>query len=525
MSRFKRFTHALLSGYVVLAATVLFKLASIPLANAYLPDKEFGLWVLAMTINGYIQLVDFGMSGSVSRILIDYKDRRASGEFGGVIKTAALVGMVQGVVVLLAGVSLSFFVGGLLDDDSKYLERDFAWLMAGQCAILAVSFSARIFSLLLAAHQRLDISNYAQTVLFAVNYAVMWICFAKGFGVFSLLIAQIVGTMAMIVVNGTGCVRLKLFPASGEWGRATWLQFKEFFMFGKDVFLYSLGAQLVNTSQAIILAPIFGLEVAAVWNVCTQAYQVLNQFASRVFDYSTATLAEMIVRGERELLQKRFHEIVVVTASLTVATGAVFAVCNTSFVHVWLHGKEIINQIKISWMPLDDLLLAVWLIVNTAARMHIGLVGQTKNFRLLRLIYFLEGVVFITVTLLFDGYGGIGLMILVSIACSLSFSLPYGLWRTRDYFKLRWRELAGWYHSPAALALWVAPATALAWWVTKDFLPLKQMLMGAAIVAPWSAWMFLRHGLGKPLQIELMRRAPDWAKPALELIGLPKTTN
>ena len=79
MSRLKRFTHALLSGYALLGVNVLFTLASVPLALHYLSTEEFGLWAVTSQIAGYIALMDFGLSAATSRILIDYKDHQKIG--------------------------------------------------------------------------------------------------------------------------------------------------------------------------------------------------------------------------------------------------------------------------------------------------------------------------------------------------------------------------------------------------------------------------------------------------------------
>jgi O-antigen/teichoic acid export membrane protein len=106
MSRLKRFTHSLVSGYILLGANMLFTLASVPLALHYLSTPEFGLWALVSQLGGYISLIDLGMSSSVARILIDHKDDRQTGAYGSVIKTGALVGVVQGVLILVAGIGL-----------------------------------------------------------------------------------------------------------------------------------------------------------------------------------------------------------------------------------------------------------------------------------------------------------------------------------------------------------------------------------------------------------------------------------
>src|SRR3954469_13199355 len=100
MSRLQKFTQSVLSGYFTIATQALYSFASIPLALHYLSTAEFGLWGLTLDVSAYIALIDAGMSGSVSRVLIDHKDDQASGTYGSIIKTGALVGVVQGVLII-----------------------------------------------------------------------------------------------------------------------------------------------------------------------------------------------------------------------------------------------------------------------------------------------------------------------------------------------------------------------------------------------------------------------------------------
>ncbi len=72
MSRFKRFAHSLVSGYLLLGTNVVFTLAQVPLALHYLTKNEFGLWALTTQITGYLMMLDLGMSGSLVRNLIDH---------------------------------------------------------------------------------------------------------------------------------------------------------------------------------------------------------------------------------------------------------------------------------------------------------------------------------------------------------------------------------------------------------------------------------------------------------------------
>lgn len=515
MSRIKRFAHSLVSGYVALVANIFYTLASVPLAFHYLPKAEFGLWAVVTQIAGYITLIDFGMGTSVARILIDHKDDRQNGAYGSVIKTGVLVGAVQGTLIILAGAGLSVLAGSLLHIPAD-LRKEFLWLMIGQSALLAITFVTRIFNILLQAHQLLAINYYGNSVMFFASLAGMWAGLAAGFGVYSFLIGLTAMNLGNIVVSAVACLWLKLLPQRHEWGKISRQRFWELFSFGRDIFLYSVGNQLISASQTILLTRLLGLETAAAWTVGTRAYLVLTQAIYQIFGFAAPALAEMMVRGEKEKLCHRFQQIAVLSVNLAFAAGAMFALCNSTFVAVWVKNK-------IAWPPVNDVLLAVWLVVCAAMRVHTNLVGQTKKFRFMRFLFFIEGLAFVGLTLAIYRFGGIKAMLSASILCTLSFSLPYGLYRTREYFGLSWRELMGWFEPLLRLLLWLAPAGALLYWLTADEPALLRLLARGAIFGLWITWVFLRHGLPTALKMEIYRRFPDWGKPVFAWVGFGKS--
>jgi O-antigen/teichoic acid export membrane protein len=515
MSRLKKFTHSLVSGYVSVGANIFYTLASVPLALHYLGKPEFGLWALVAQISGYIALIDFGMANSVSRFLIDHKDDRRDGAYGSVIKTSVLVGLVQGGLIILAGGVLALLAGSALHvpDD---LQRKFAWLVIGQSLLTGLSFATRVFNYLLIAHQRLDIPNYGYTLTFFLSLAGMWAGMAAGWGVYGFLAGQAVSTLGNVVINGLGCMRLNLFPGRGEWGGVTWVRFRELFAYGRDNFLIGVGWQFISASQTILLTRFLGLETAAVWSVCTRSFGVVTMLVWRIFDFSTPALAEMMVRGERDRLLRRFQDITVFSASLSVVGAVLLAVCNSPFVWFWTSGK-------IHWSPVNDLLLGVSCFLATAVRPHTTLAVQTKLFGFLRFIFLVEGLAFVGLNLLAYRLAGMTTLLVLSILCTLSFTLPYGLHRTRQYFGLNWRELARWFEPVLRLSFWVVPVGGLAWWLTQDGSAILQLAVRGGIFGIWTAWAFLRHGLPASLQMEIHHRAPGWSKPFFGWIGFARS--
>ncbi len=511
MSRFKRFANSLLSGYVQLGVNSLFTLVAVRLALHYLSNDRSGLWMPTTVIASYIALMDFGLNGAAARILVDYKDHQQPEEYGGLIQTSIWVGLSQAALIFLVGVSLAFALGPLLHIPVK-LERDFFWLVLGQCSLTAAMFATRFVAIVLSANQRFDVTNYSSSFSLLVNCGVMWWGFAQKLGVFSMLWGQAASVTSALAINWIVCRRLNLFPRQDQWGRPTWEKFRELFAFGRDIFLFSIGNQLVNFSQTLLLTRLAGLDAALTWGVCTRAYAVLVQLISRVFEFSTSALAEMMVRGERERLLLRFREIEVLSINMAIAGGALLAICNGPFVEVWTAGR-------IKWPPWNDLLLAVWLVTCITVRVHSGLVGQAKAFRFMRYLFFIEGFAFIGLTILLHRFGGITTMLALSILCSCCCTLPYGLWRTCEYFHLNWSDLIRWHRGSLALAGTVAPVAVLVWWLTENLPALERFIAGVTVVGIWTALMFLRYGLGSSLRADACRNAPNWARPILVRVG------
>ena len=512
MPRFRRVLAGAASGYVLLITTSLYALASVPLALHYLSNQRFALWALMAGIGGYLSLIDLGMSSSVARLLIDHKDLRGGGAYGGLIKTGWLVLVSQGGLVLLAGFGLASAICKLLAIQPD-LQREFIQLLRWQSVGWALSFGLRIFSHLLIAHQRIDIVNYSQVAGLGLSFGLLWFFFHAGQGVFSLVWAGLPGAFFGPAILFLACWQLKLFPPAGAWGRASWRDFKEIFGYGKDLFLVGVGTQLIMASQTMIVTRQLGLEAAAAWSIGTKAFTLVSQAVWRVFDVSGPALAEMMARGEHSALRGRYSAIVTSTVSLSVLATIVYAMCNSLFVTVWTHHK-------IAWPPLNDLLLAAWMVVSALVHCHCCFVQMTKRIGFLRYVYFVEGTVFVTAAMLTARWGGLPAMIICSVACSVLFSGAYGIWRVSRYFALPIREVGlGWQAPAMKVLVFFVPAALGGWWALQwlDGVVLR-LAVNALLGGSLGSYLFLRYGLPRDLKRELIERAPGRLNPILRRV-------
>jgi O-antigen/teichoic acid export membrane protein len=460
------------------------------------------------SISGYLNLIDLGMSGSVARLLIDHKDDRTGNDYGSLIKTGWLVLAVQGLLLFGVCFATASPLAALLAIPDT-LKPEFIALMRWQGVTLALNFITRIFSHILYAHQRGDLNNYAQSGSVVVSLGALWYLFHAGQGVFSLVWSGLLATAIVAIALCFTCWKLHYFPSSGCWGRPSWPYFRELFAYGKDLFLLAVGGQLIQASQTLIITRRLGLELAAVWAVGTKAYSLVLQLIWRTSDASMPGFGEMIARREEATLLNRYRMVVTLSASFSAFFAVSYILCNSSFVTLWTGGK-------ITWQPVNDVLLGACLIVSTIAHCHTGLIGMTKKLLFLRYIFFVEGLVFVAVGFLLAGQGRLYLIILASLVCSILFSGLYGLRRVMAYFHLSLRQVAwDWLLPMRAFLLRAIPLSLLVWWATRSLRPMPRILLYALFSASVVLWLLAKYGVSRSFQQELLVRSPKSAQRVL----------
>jgi len=511
VSRLKNYARGVASSYAQLAANVVYSLVSIPLALAFLSKAEFGLWALLMPLVSYLSLVDLGMTSAISRLLIDHKDERERGEYGALVKTAFMVGAIQGAIIFGIVAVLSAKVATLFHVPPAYQSQlvSLFWL---QGAVSAFAFAVRPFGLLLTAHQRMDLWNYGDIFSLVASLGWLWLFLAHGFGVLAFAYANAINAVLVAVYLATACKRLRLFPSPHEMGRITAPLFRSVFGYGKDVFLVALGTQMIVATQPLIISRILGLEATATWSVGTKMFTLASQLVTRITITSLPVLAEMIVRQERERLLHRFKILVAITSSTSAFLGISLALCNSAFVTIW-------TGAKITWPSANDILLCVWLCILSVQAMHNNLVLSTKQVGMLRYVFFAEGCAFIGLAIVLARYAGITGVIAASILCTTMFSFSYGVWRNSRYFAEKpFTILFDWTKPGLKMALILGTIAIILWMVTAPLASFPRLAVHCFVTLMIGGFLFLRLGIPTETQRELVTRLPAWSSQLLARI-------
>ena len=415
-----------------------------------------------VTLAGYLNLIDSGVSGAANRLLIECKDDRNGGKYGGLIKTSFLVFLIQGVGIFLTVLFFSkTFAHALVIPEN--LTSDFLNLFVIQGGVIAMGFITRIFGVILGAHQRLDICNYSGALGLMLNFITQWCCFHLGYGVLSLAFGMLIGSLISILMQIIASQRLNVLPTPGCWGPISWINFKELFHFSKDLLLSSVGTSLIRASPSIVITRELGLEFAAAWGVGTRAFTLLNQIIWKITDMSGGAFAEMMVRGENARLYARYSTLATLSFSMAGWVAISFAFTNSLFILIWTHSK-------IVWSMENDCLLGILMIISSVVHCHNYFILNTRKIAMLPYVYLLEGSVFVALSIFLVRWGGITAIIVCSIVCSIIFSGSYGVFRVSRYFTTTIYEVAvKWLNPMLKMMLWYAPSAVLLWWILAGY--------------------------------------------------------
>ena len=375
--------------------------------------------------------------------------------------------------------------------------QKFQILVAGHCLVLGSMFVGRMFNHLLLAHQRYDAMNYGQIGGLLVNIGVMWLGFELGWGMYSLLAGFTASTVLTTIVSLVAVLGLKLLPGANEWGKANMKTFKELFAFGRELFFLSLGWQMVNASQMLVIGRTLGFDAAGVWSIATKPFTMAQQIVFRLLDYAAAGFAEMMVRGERERLLGRLRDIVIISASLSAWVGLAVAVCNHDFLGVW-------TKHKVSWSPTSDWLMGLLVVVYSTTRCLFGFIGITKEIKGMKYVYPVEGLAFIALSFITVPKWGINSLILNALMTNILCTGVYSFWRTKRYFGMASvQPLLGWLKWPFMCLLAVGLAFC-AWGMGTSGLSERTRLVGSVLFAGLVGFaMFWRVGLAPNLRSEM----------------------
>jgi len=362
LERYRRIVLTTASGMTARAIGALLGLVTLPLVLSYLGKERFGLWALITTRMAWISLFDLGVANGLVNMLSaahgrDEKDeacRALSTAFFALVVVATILGAIT--VLSIGVVPWGVLLGarGVVDDVTV------RWSVAAALSLFVLSLPFSVTQQVYAAYQRTYIWNGFTLVSGLLGFACIVLAI-HGRATMPVLIlaAGIAGFAVTVIAYGYATRRALpwLRPSIGKISRDA---FRGLLSRSVPIFLFQVGALVVNETQSILLAHRCDLATVAAYSVGMRVYLLFISIIQIGTNSFIPALREAYERGDGDWTMRAFSRLLRVRIGIAAGSGLFIILLGNILLSAWLRRDDMAFDRSV-WISMALLMIgAMW---------------------------------------------------------------------------------------------------------------------------------------------------------------------
>lgn len=284
--------------------TVTISFILLPFIVSRIGKELYGIYVIAIVINGYFGLIDLGLSNAVLKYVAEYRGKRDEGSLNDVLSALFTFYAVIGIVSAIFMLALSYNFGWFFEvgEGSKETTR-VIFLITSFFSL--VIWPTKLFQGVIEGVQRSDLKAKVNILIQGCYAGLTYYLLVSGYGAVSLLIATqslaLLGNIFLLILSHRELKGLKIiFP---------YLKLETFsliFNFSFYMILCSITIMMAHELGHIIIGTF--ISVAAV-TLFQPAYMIQKGFGTLLGSImgSSLRVASAEMEGARDYDKQRYH--------------------------------------------------------------------------------------------------------------------------------------------------------------------------------------------------------------------------
>jgi O-antigen/teichoic acid export membrane protein len=415
--------------------TMLVAMISTPFILKFLNKEEYGLSTILFQIVSYLSLLDFGLGNAVSRFLATTRgnDEASRMSMNKIVSTSFYIYSVLGGFVILVGLSLASYLPRIFDMDPSL--NEVAVSIAYTLSIfVGLQFPLRVFSSIFFAHQKLVLSNTMSFIVGLLNQILPVVFLYFGFGLWSFVYTNIIGTLISISV--TLFLIRRFYPYLRiRLGYFDKTLLKQMFSFGFYIFLNVLAVYVIFLTDRFFIGTLVSLSVVSMYLITAKIPEICRDLIFRITDNSYPAVVEIASKENTERFARVHHKLMRITTSLAMVAFWMILILDKWFVELWVGS---------SFFAGTGVLVLVLVLMVIQAVLHVSAIclngaGIVKGFTIASI--FEAGFKIVLTLFLGKLYGIKGILLSTIIASSLT-SLWYIPFQAMKYMNISLKEYA-----------------------------------------------------------------------------------
>lgn len=383
-----------------------------------LGDAGYGLWVLVLSVTGYMGVLDTGLRVSIVKHTAEHNARNDAEGLNRVLFTGlTLYGSLSVLVAIIAAAASPWFdTWFTLPPGEEATSRLLAFLAGLN---VALSLPLGVFGGLLAGLQRYDRLSQATIIVLLLRTAAIFVAVSAGYRLIALawihIAAQILTGVILVVMARKEFPRLDLTPRSIDWPTI-----RSLYTYSGFIILNNIAMLLIFFSGEVLVGLFIGTAAVTSFAIARSLVQYLATLIGSMTQVFHPYATDQHERGNTDAVSDAL--IIGTKTSLLIAlpVGVAYLIIGPTFIGHWM-GQAYRESAGLLLMVMT-LSQVVWLSQSTAGNILLGI----HRHQLVTVLNFVVGAIGIVLGILlirrFGPLGvalGMALPILVSQAVIL----------------------------------------------------------------------------------------------------------
>ena len=397
-------------SYVSMFLSTIIGFIYIPILLHFLGKSQFGLYQLMGSVIAYMAVMDFGLSGTITRYYSRYLSLNDEKNQSNVLAVSSIIYSAISVIVLIIGVVIYFNLDSIFSNSLTINELIKAKAIFIIMLInVAITIPSHVFTAIINSHERfifIRLLSIIQTVM--QPFVVIAVMYYKA-DVIGLVIVQTLFNISVIAIKVYYSLnRIKIKIKLYSWNKYF---VKEMIVFSFFIFLNMIIDQIYWKTDQIILGILSGTSAVAIYSIASQLDRYYINFSANINSVFLPRISAISAKtDDMEEINGMFNRVGRIQFAIMSLILTGFILYGKSFIVFWV-GKDFEKAYYMSLIVMIPLLIP--LIENMGI-----IILQAKNKHAFRSkIYFIIAVLNIIMTIpLAKLYGGIGCAVATAVA-------------------------------------------------------------------------------------------------------------
>ncbi|MGQ9729341.1 MAG: oligosaccharide flippase family protein [Candidatus Fervidibacter sp.] len=320
----------------------------IPMFTKYLGADQYGVWVLAQSVVGYLNLMEFGLTTTLTRHLAAAKATGDYDQANRILGQLATLMWFVGALITLGAIGGSLLLPHLFKLDPMQAAL-FQWAFSLIGIQAALGVVTNIWEGAMSAVEDYHILNglyiFAALARFAYSIALLKL----GYGLLALLSAQFV-VIGIVWLLDHLYMKWRYPQLSFRPRWYGWREAKPLAKFSTAVFVSHISGLLANDTDKVIAGAMLGPTAVAIYQVGYKLYDLARTIFASSIGVLMPTAAGLAARNEQERLRRMLCQVSSVMVGILGAIYIPFIFYGKSFILLWVGPKFSESAAVLGWL-------------------------------------------------------------------------------------------------------------------------------------------------------------------------------